>query len=96
VVVGTLCLCLRLEGCRSLKDKRQILRSLLDRIRRDFGVAIAEVGDYDLWGNAVVGVSCVSNDPAHVESILQHVIDAFDGSPLIEVVEAVKEVERKT
>ena len=95
MVVGTLCLTLRLEGCRSLKDKRQILRSLMDRARREFCVAIAEVGDHDLWGNAVVGVACVSTDAAHAESILQHVVDSFDSSPLIEVEAAVKEIDRK-
>ena len=90
-----LCLCLKLDSCRSLKDKRQILRSLMDKTRRDFGVAIAEVGDHDLWNSAVVGISCVSNDSTHAESILQHVVDAFDGIPLVEVEEAIRDVERR-
>ncbi|HWA81860.1 MAG TPA: DUF503 domain-containing protein [Fimbriimonadaceae bacterium] len=94
MVVGSMELQLRLEGCESLKDKRQILRSLLDRARRDFNVAVAEVDDHDLWGNATIGVACVSNDAHHAESILQRVADLFDGHPEISVESALKRIER--
>ena len=95
MVVGTLELALRLEGCRSLKDKRAILRSLIDRARREFHVAIAETGDLQLWGNATIGVACVSNDPGHAESILQHVVDVFDANPSISVESVVKDIDRR-
>ncbi|HVT11364.1 MAG TPA: DUF503 domain-containing protein [Fimbriimonadaceae bacterium] len=94
MIVGSMELQLRLEGCNSLKDKRQILRSLLDRVRRDFNVAIAEVDDQDLWVNATIGVACVTNDAHHAESILQHVADLFDGRPEISVEAASKRIER--
>jgi len=85
---------LRLDGCESLKDKRRVLRSLIDRMRHDFNVAISEVADQDLWGNATIGVACVSNDARHAESVLQHVLDAFDACPEVSVVSADKRVER--
>jgi uncharacterized protein len=85
---------LRLEGCKSLKDKRRILRSVMDRVRHEFNVAIAEVEDQDLWGNACIGVACVSNDPRHAESILQHVVDAFDDYVSVSLVSAAKTIER--
>lgn len=85
MVTGTLEVSLRLGGCTSLKDKRQILRSLLDRARREFQVAIAEVGDLELWGNATLGVACVSNNSIHAESILQHVLDMVERDPRVEV-----------
>lgn len=94
MVVGSMELQLRLEGCNSLKDKRHVLRSLLERVRHDFNVAIAEVDDHDLWGNATIGVSCVSNDPHHAESILQHVADAFDARPELSLDSATKTIER--
>ena len=94
MIIGSMELELRLDGCRSLKDKRHVLRSLMDRARHDFNVAIAEVGDNDLWGNATVGVACVSNGAQHAESILQHVIDAFDACPDVSVESASKSVDR--
>ncbi len=94
MVLGSIELQLRLEGCDSLKDKRQILRSLVDRVRREFNVAVAEVGDHELWGNATIGVACVSNDARHAESILQHVIDAFDACPKLSLEAVAKSVDR--
>jgi uncharacterized protein YlxP (DUF503 family) len=70
------------------------LRSVMDRVRHDFNVAIAEVDDHELWGNATIGVSCVSNDPRHAESVLQHVVDAFDDYSTVSVHGVAKTIER--
>ncbi|MFI5385703.1 MAG: DUF503 domain-containing protein [Fimbriimonadales bacterium] len=94
MVVGSIELQLRLEGCQCLKDKRRVLRGFMARIRRDFNVAIAEVDDHDLWGNATIGVACVSNDAHHAESVLQHVVDALDECSEVSVESAVKKIER--
>jgi uncharacterized protein YlxP (DUF503 family) len=74
MVIGVARIELALEGCRSLKDKRQILRSVIERTRNRFGVAVAEVEDQDLWRRAVIGVACVSNSEHHAEEILQKVV----------------------
>jgi uncharacterized protein YlxP (DUF503 family) len=94
MVVGSMEMQLRLEGCNSLKDKRRVLRSIMDRVRHEFNVAISEVEDQDLWGNATIGVACVSNDARHAESVLQHVVDAFDDYVSVSVVSAAKTIER--
>ncbi|MCD6574314.1 DUF503 domain-containing protein, partial [Candidatus Aerophobetes bacterium] len=52
MVVGTLELQIRLLYSNSLKDKRRIVKSLIARIRNNFNVSIAEVGDYSLWKRA--------------------------------------------
>lgn len=82
VIIGAARLSLRLDGAYSLKDKRQTLRSLLDRSRR-YGVAVAEVEDHDLWNVAGVGIACVSNQTEHARSLLQHAINLFEESPLV-------------
>jgi len=94
MVVGILVLDLRLAGCRSLKDKRQVLRSLLDKTRREFKVAIAEVGDQDLWGNALLCASCPSNAVDHVESVLFNVEKLFENHPDIEVASSIRDLWR--
>lgn len=85
---------LRIDGSYSLKHKRQVLRSLLDRARRGYQVSIAEVGDQDLWNVATIGAGCVSNETHHAESILRKVLDTFDACPDVSVVSSLMEVVR--
>lgn len=64
---------LHLEGCRSLKDKRHILRSLKDRLRRQFNVSVAETDHNDLWQRAELTVCVVSNERTHAADVLRQV-----------------------
>jgi uncharacterized protein YlxP (DUF503 family) len=72
--VGLLTLELRLPDAHSLKDKRQILRSLKDRLRRKFNIAIAEMDFHDVWQSSIIGIVTLSNAEQHVEESLQHVL----------------------
>jgi uncharacterized protein YlxP (DUF503 family) len=72
--VGLLTLELHLAEAQSLKDKRQVLRSLKDRLRAHFNVAVAEMDFEDAWQRSVVGVVTVSNEEQHVEEALQKVL----------------------
>jgi uncharacterized protein len=73
VVIGLLTLELHFPGARSLKDKRQVLRSLEQRIRNRFNVSIAEVEHQDLWQRARLAVVSVNTDHAHLEATLESV-----------------------
>jgi uncharacterized protein len=95
MVVGLSEIMLQIPSASSLKDKRQILRSLIERIRRDFQVSIAEVEDHDLWGNATLGIAAVSNDVGHLESVLAKVRSAIDERPELEIVGQWQEIERR-
>lgn len=53
----------------SLKDKRQILRSMKDRVRAKFNASIAEVDNNDDWNNGTIGVSIVANDKVYLEQV---------------------------
>jgi uncharacterized protein len=72
--VGLLTLELHMPEARSLKDKRQVLRSLKDRLRRHFNVAVAELDFQDVWQSSVIGVVTLSNAEQHVEESLQLVL----------------------
>jgi uncharacterized protein YlxP (DUF503 family) len=72
--VGLLTLELQIPEARSLKDKRQVLRSLKDRLRGHFNVAVAELDFQDVWKSSVVGVVTLSNAEQHVEQSLQLVL----------------------
>ena len=69
--VGVLTLELRLDGAHSLKDKRHIVKSLKDRLRSKFNVAVAEIDYQELWQRSLVSAVTVSGDHAHVQQVLQ-------------------------
>ena len=69
--VGVLTLELHLDGAHSLKDKRHTVKSLKDRLRNRFNVAVAEIDYQDLWQRALVSAVTVSSDRKHAEQVLQ-------------------------
>ncbi len=71
--VGVSQITLHLPGCHSLKEKRQVIKSVITRVRQQFEVAIAEVDEQDRWQIARLGVSCVSNSSQHIDEILGRV-----------------------
>jgi hypothetical protein len=78
----------RIVGARSLKDKRQAIRPILEGARRRFGVSSAEVGKQDNWQRAVLGFAVVASSAHHAEEIMDEV-DRFVWSfPEIETVAA--------
>ena len=76
--VGLLTLELHIQHAQSLKDKRQVLRSLKDRLRAKFNVAVAELEHHDKWQRSVVGVVTLSHEEQHVEESLQHILSEAD------------------
>src|SRR2546430_15536311 len=73
MVIGVCEITLHLPDSHSLKEKRQIVKSVIARVRNQFEVAIAEVEENDRWQIAVIGVSCVSNSHRHAGEIVQRV-----------------------
>ncbi|MBI2891181.1 MAG: DUF503 domain-containing protein [Nitrospirae bacterium] len=73
LVVGVLSLELFLDGRQSLKEKRYALRKILDRVRNEFNVSIAETGFQDLWQRSGLGITMVSSDRRIVDSILDRI-----------------------
>jgi uncharacterized protein YlxP (DUF503 family) len=78
MVVGVCELELHIPGCRSLKQKRLVLRRLMDRARHRFNVAVTESAWHDQWQRAGICVVTVSNDAAVVHSILSRVQSLFE------------------
>lgn len=60
---------LSIPHANSLKEKRQVLNRLMDKVRHRFGVAVAEVGQQDLWQRSVVGIALVSGEERHVRDM---------------------------
>ena len=73
--IGLLTLEIHIPDARSLKDKRQVLRSLKDKLRGRFNVAVAELEHQDLWQRSVVGVVSISSDDKHLEESMRAVAE---------------------
>ena len=85
--VGLLTLELQLPEARSLKDKRQVLRSIKDRLRNEFNVSVAEVEAQDNRQLIVLGLAMVSNERKHVRTTLEQVVAALRSHPVAELLD---------
>jgi uncharacterized protein YlxP (DUF503 family) len=72
-MIAFLTLDLRIEHAQSLKDKRQVVRSLKDRLRASFNVSVAELDPSSLWNQATIGVVAVSHSRDYVDGLMMNV-----------------------
>jgi uncharacterized protein YlxP (DUF503 family) len=92
MVVGTIIIELHLHDNHSLKGKRKIVRSMVDKVKHKFNVAIAEVGSNDKWQKIELGVSTVGNDRRHVDSSLAEVLSFLESLYLAEIINTKTEI----
>ena len=74
--VATLTLQLRIAHAQSLKDRRQVVRSLKDKLRHGFNVSVAELDEVATWQSAVIGIAAISGSRAYLEGQLREVEEA--------------------
>ena len=86
MVVGILEVDLSVPGSNSLKDKRQVIKSLLTVIRNKFNVSAAEIDHLDSHRRAGLAFACVSNDQTIANRLLDKVMEHIESNPLAEVV----------
>lgn len=76
--VGILQFTIEIPHAGSLKDKRRVVKSMKDRIRRKFNVSIAEIDDLDEWTVATLGAVMAGTDVAYMNSALDKLVNALD------------------
>ena len=92
MVVGTMKISFHIRDNRSLKGKRKIVKSLVDRVKHKFNVAIAEIGSNDKWQWAEIGISAVGNDSRHVDASLNNIAQFIESLYLAEIVDLKTEI----
>jgi uncharacterized protein YlxP (DUF503 family) len=85
IVVGLCTLDLTIPEANSLKDKRSVLKSMLEGMRNRFNVSAAEVEHQDTWRRATVGIACVSNNQIFSNQVLNKVLDWVESNPRVYV-----------
>jgi uncharacterized protein YlxP (DUF503 family) len=76
MAIANLTLELRIESAQSLKDRRQVLRSLKDRLRTSFNVSVAEINPSELWSTATLGVVAISSSRQYLDGLMKQVESA--------------------
>ena len=92
MVVGNLKIEFHLTDNRSLKGKRKVVRSMVDKVKSRFNVSIAEVGSNDKWQKIELGISAVGNDRRHIDSSLNHILSFLDSLYLAQIVHTEMEI----
>lgn len=92
MVVGILKITLIIPGNSSLKGKRKVIKSLLDKLRSKFNLAAAEVEDNDLWQKAGLGLALVGNDRRFINSSMDKVLDFIYRTSEAEIVDSDSEI----
>jgi len=90
--IGVVNLRVRLFGVRSLKEKRGILKRLINDLRKKYNISISEVGAHDSKNFFEIGIAMVNTDRALIEKVFDAIIDYLDLYPGMEIEEAEKEV----
>lgn len=90
--VGIGALDIYIEHARSLKDKRQVVKKILDQVKNKFPVSIAEVDAQDLWQRAVLGFTMVSSSAMFIEEIFVKVEEFIDNLHICQILDIKKEI----
>ncbi len=88
MVIGVVTWELHLSGCRSLKDKRRIVKSLKDRLHRQFNVSVAETDHQDTWQRSELACCVVANDRRHAESVLSSADHLIESEGLARIIDS--------
>ena len=85
--VGVLVIEIMIYSSTSLKEKRLVLKSMKDRLKNKFNVAVAEIGYQDKWQRASIGTCMISGDKYKLETDMARVRKLCEEMPRIEIVD---------
>lgn len=92
MIVGICRVELFIGHANSLKAKRQVMKSIIERARNRFNISIAEVDNQDKWQHGAIGIACISNETAHVYEIIDKAVRFIENSGEAEMVDYSVEV----
>jgi uncharacterized protein YlxP (DUF503 family) len=88
MIVGVAIVELHVHGSQSLKQKRGVVRSVIQRVRNRFSVSVAEVGGQDTWQRAQIGMATVGGDARSVRAVLEKAVQFIETLGLAEVTDS--------
>jgi uncharacterized protein YlxP (DUF503 family) len=85
--VKTISLTLFIHDALTLKDKRQIIKSILEKVHHKFNAATAEVGYQDQWQRSQLGIALVGNSPSRMDAVQQELLTMIESQYPVEITE---------
>jgi len=92
MITGTGKIIFRLHDCRSLKSKRKIVKSIINRISNSFNISVAEVGSNDIHQRAEIGFALIGNDKRLINSKIDKVFNFVEELNTAEIVDSEMEI----
>jgi len=92
MLVGTCQIEILIFESNSLKEKRHVIKSIIERIKSRFNVSVAEVEYQELWNRTMIGIAVVSNNKQLCESSISSVIEFIDNDERVEIINHYTEV----
>lgn len=86
MVVGLGTITFRIHECRSLKEKRSIVKSLIRKVRNNFNASVAEIGSHDIYQTAEIGFSMVGTDQRYINSKSDKILNMLENIGTAEIV----------
>ncbi|MBN2284508.1 MAG: DUF503 domain-containing protein [Deltaproteobacteria bacterium] len=86
MVIGTGIIELHIAECRSLKEKRSVVKKIIGRARNSFNVSIAEVGFQDSWKRALIGFCMAGNDRAFINSKMDKLVQFVENMNVADII----------
>lgn len=92
MIIG-ICTCeIYIFNANSLKSKRSVVKSIIEKSKNRFNISIAEVGENNKWQKSIIAFSTISNDQRLVEETIEKVINFFDSYSEIEIINIKREI----
>ncbi|HLR21525.1 MAG TPA: DUF503 domain-containing protein [Tissierellaceae bacterium] len=88
MIVGTCSIKLRIFETFSLKEKRQVIKSVIGRLKSRFNISVAEMDLHDNWQIAMIGFACVTNNTKHANETISKVLRFIDADSRIEIIDS--------
>jgi hypothetical protein len=92
MVIGIGMITFRLHECRSLKEKRKIIKAIIARLRNNFNASISEVGLNDVYQRSEIGFSIVGNDRQVVNAKIDKLFNMAEELRLAEIIDTEMEI----
>jgi uncharacterized protein YlxP (DUF503 family) len=92
MIVGLLTLDLHIPEANSLKTKRMVIKSLIDRIKNKFNVSVAEVDANNLWQRSVIGIAYVANETVIINKVFEKIRNLILSTHSVELIDSTMEM----
>jgi uncharacterized protein YlxP (DUF503 family) len=92
MVVGCGRIVLRIHDCRSLKEKRRVVKAVIARVRNQFNASVAEIEDNDVYQRAVLGIAMAGNAAGVIDAKIDKLLDFVEALGLAELIDSEMEI----